>query len=321
MKFLLAAAALVSLLVVPRTTAFSLHVPRIETSRQCASTTRLYNQGGDNEGGGDTPFDVETARKQLESLLGSGEDSKESSDKTPQLSVESLLKSQDDISLPPQPPLSTIERDRRVAEIQALQRLEDSDEGLAGLWNLFYSERGSSAQALLEQADQLMGNPSSWKDCELVLTELIEQYGVYFVEPINRLATLYFLQGKFDDSYKLCRVILQIKPWHFGALSGIIQVCINKGDREQARVYAEQRLPPIAANTGMPPFDPNGPINPQRVEWVQRMVANAKERLQEAEQTMQQQFGKPEEYYQQKIPPQNSSESKPEINDEGDAWQ
>jgi hypothetical protein len=212
-----------------------------------------------------------------------------------------------------------------VAEIQLLKRLEEGDDATADLWNLWYSERGTTAQTLLKESQELMAqaNTKSWKECEQKLTALIEDYGIYFVEPVNRLATLYFLQGRFEDAYKLCQVVLQVKPWHFGALSGIVQVCIGMGDRNAARAWAERRLPNIAAGASVAPFavgdDDDGPVNPRRTEWVEKAVANAKDRLKASETDTQTTFfGKPEDYYSRR---QANSNEVLDKDGDGDAWQ
>ena len=126
---------------------------------------------------------------------------------------------------------------------------------------------------------------------------------MYFVEAVNRLATLYFLQGRFDDSYNLCRVVLHLKPYHIGALSGIVQVCIGRGDREEARFWAQRRLPTLASGTSFPPFtrstdgDGGAPRNPRRKKWCNQAINDAKKLLKIAEQNTSKSLGEPEDYY------------------------
>ena len=135
---------------------------------------------------------------------------------------------------------------------------------------------------------------------EKMLRQMIQTYGVYWVEPINRLATLLYMDGRLQESYKLCLVVLHLKPYHFGALSGIVAVCIGLGKREQARKWAEKRLPSLVASTSFPPFAKNGPTNPRRAEWVQKAVQQAQESLSHLEFQTQKDFGRPEAYYKNK---------------------
>jgi hypothetical protein len=216
--------------------------------------------------------------------------------------------------LPPPPPMSTMERARRLHEIQLLEQLEQSDDASEALWELFFSERGVHKQKLLGATDQLLANPETWKQCEEELRKLIEDArsvaedddrrpGVYFVEAVNRLATLYFLQGRLDDSYTLCRLVLHLKLWHFGALSGIVQVCIGLSHREEARFWAQKRMPTLVAGTSFPPFTEkrsNGAAsNPRRIEWCRQAIRNARARLKKAERNTTKSMGAPEDYYYQ----------------------
>jgi hypothetical protein len=289
------------------------NVYSLTSSKETARRSLLLYNTEKNEEEEPSPyasFDLDTERKRLESLVvGAGtKNTKTSKSTTPDemtttttFSLERFLKAKQ-ITIPPPPPLSTIERDRRLAEIDMLKALVDGDEASSQLWDLWYSERGAKALALLQQADQLMGDPTSWQECERILVALIDDYGIYFVEPVNRLATLYYLQGRMEWSYKLCQAILKVKPWHFGALAGIVQVCIGLGDRNAARVWSEKRLPTTIAGTSFPPFaspdDDDGPVNPRREEWVERAVVQAKELLKKAERDIKERyFGKPEDYY------------------------
>ncbi|EEC50652.1 predicted protein, partial [Phaeodactylum tricornutum CCAP 1055/1] len=94
------------------------------------------------------------------------------------------------------------------------------DDSVSNLWTLWYQERGVKAAAQLGEAEVLTGNPRGWIKAEAILRELISEYGVYWTEPVNRLATLYYIQGRLEEAEVLCKIVLQLKPWHFGALSG-----------------------------------------------------------------------------------------------------
>jgi len=293
-------------------------------------------EGNSSDGEKKSDFDVEAARQRLESMMGNGAGSKtsessadtsssSSSSSSPLQYFDDLLspsstETEKDIELPPPPPLSTIERDRRNAEIQLLKGLDVTNEASSELWTLWYSERGATAKKKLEAADKLMGNPKSWNMSEQSLRELIDEYGVYFVEPLNRLATLYFLQNKFDESYKVCLLILQVKPWHFGALAGIVQVCIGRGDIDGARHWATKRLPNLLLAEG-------GPDSPRRKEWVEKQVLAAEKQLAKVERETIRSFGKPDSYTTTtkgessgSAEEENFESGIQEFDDGGDAW-
>ena len=180
------------------------------------------------------------------------------------------------------PPLTTIGRSRCEAEISSLSSLIDSDDALSDLWTLWFAERGPRASQELMMAEQFaMGGPKYWEKAEEKLRKLIDEHGVHWSEPVNRLATLLYQQGRLRESKELCEVVLAVKPWHFGALSGIVMVCAGLGDANAARMWADRRLPPLR---------PDGDTTERRVEWVERTVREATKSLKRAEDMLQKEF-------------------------------
>ena len=173
------------------------------------------------------------------------------------------------------PPLTTIGRARLDAEMECLSELVDSDEPLSDLWSLWFSERGPEAARDLKAAEQLsMGGPQYWDEAEAKLRALIEEHGVHWAEPVNRLATLMYLRGRMKESKELCEIVLAVKPWHFGALSGVVMVCAGLSDVSGARMWADRRLPPLR---------PDGDTTERRILWVERAVKEALRAEQRAE--------------------------------------
>lgn len=184
------------------------------------------------------------------------------------------------------PPLTTLERQRKEAELHLLEQLQDGDDAIAELWTLWFHERGPQAAQRLVQAEEFTKSPSTYPSAEALLHELVQEYGVAWAEPVNRLATLYYLQGKHSESRALCELVLQVKPWHFGALSGLVQVLAQLHLPDQAREWASRRLPSWA---------PTGP-NRRRHVWVERAVHEAQLSLEEAEAHLRESWGPPDVY-------------------------
>lgn len=272
-------------------------------------------------------FDVEATRKKLESLVaGAGrldsfadalvsrkpEDPKPRPAFTPssieQETFASLTETPVlDISLPVRSPLTTIERERRQAELELLATLSQGDESLPDIWDLWFSERGSHAAKLLHRADDLINDGAQgWKEAEEILRGLIDEHGVYFAEPINRLATMYYLQGRLEEALTLNSIVLSVKPWHFGALSHIVMVYAALGENKKARQWAAFRLPT---------FSPNS-TSKRRSRWVDRAVAEATLLLDDGERELTKIFGSPDEGW---IETQNKLQSLYE--GDGGAWQ
>jgi hypothetical protein len=266
-----------------------------------------HEDEGDANNDDDDAFDVEKARKRFEALVGNTKEesfkattsSKQTFERLPNFgNNKNKIRSATiynnpsplpalDVVLPPANPLTTIERERRQVEIQLLAQLAEGDETVTDIWTLWFGERGSEAAKKLVRAEELTNeSPTLWKQAEDILRDLIQEYGVYWVEPLNRLSTLYYMQGRLDEAETLCKIVLAVKPWHFGALSGIVMVYAAQADSEKARMWAASRLPTFA---------PTGP-NRRRIAWAETAVASAQESLDIAEKRVQELFGPPDDY-------------------------
>lgn len=209
-----------------------------------------------------------------------------------------------DVGMAQAPPLlTTMERERREAEIRLLSKLESGDEVLTDLWTHWFQERGQQAAAQLAEAESLTSmGPGGCVKAEEILRDLIKTHGVWWAEPVNRLATLYYQQGKFEESGILCRMVLSVKPWHFGALSGIVMVYAALRDSEQACQWAARRLPS---------YSPKG-TKRRRSAWVRKAILDAHDSLLEAETRLKETFGKQDK---------QSSLSNDSLLLENDSWQ
>jgi hypothetical protein len=287
--------------------------------RSRSSVTALYMHSEDEHG---DFFDVESARRQLESLVTGGGTSRdlphnpeqehqqsslrpafasivspESSETLSALSATPTL----DMTLPARPPLTTIERERRLAEIKLLAQLNKGDESLSDIWNLWFSERGSQAADLLYEADELINQGhDGWEEAELILRALIEDFGVYFPEPLNRLATLYYLQGRYEEALRFNKLVLAVKPWHFGALSHIVMVYAALGDNERAREWAAFRLPTVGSAGS----------DRRWTRWVERAVVDSTVLLHQGEKKLAKLFGEPDKNW-----------IETQVENDADAWQ
>jgi hypothetical protein len=216
---------------------------------------------------------LETARGQFEQMMGMPKDNQEiveeeesytALDEEERLSIRTKTLKKFIKESPP--PLTAIMRERRLKEIELLSSLKTSDQGLNELWSLWFGERGPEAAEKLIHADDLM-NVESWSEAEDFLLNLIDEHSMHWVEPVNRLATLYYMERRYEESKALCEIVLDSKPWHFGALSGIVLVCTAMNDVSGARYWTEQRLPPHGE---------------RRFSWVENAIKEAKKSLKKA---------------------------------------
>ncbi|MEM7251993.1 MAG: tetratricopeptide repeat protein [Pseudomonadota bacterium] len=61
-------------------------------------------------------------------------------------------------------------------------------------------------------------------------------------EAWNKRATLYFLQGRDEESLADIQKVLELEPRHFGALCGFAQICMRVGDESSAAFGLERAL-------------------------------------------------------------------------------
>jgi len=279
--------------------------PRIPTKPHC----QFYGTDSNSEESKDENINLEAERQlRLESLLGVTTSNNENDDASkPSLSgdaTEAVRRSllnrpysdwKKVLDVGKAPLLTSIGRERLETEIQLLESLAESDGAISQLWDLWYTSRGPRAAEELMATEKLvaMGNPNAWKQAEEMLRKLIAKEGLYYVEPVNRLATLLFLQDRLEESLELCLLVLNLKPWHFGALSGIVMVYQGLGDTKGMMEFAGQRMPPLPKNmeekmqieaqalqrsvSGKSDLDDM--VVETRQTWVYRMVDQAKAAL------------------------------------------
>lgn len=273
----------------------------------------------------DGDFDLEAARQQLESLVTTEEQPQQ-----PMMAHETWpsarhidhhFQDMDDIDpshyvpatvemeLPPPPPLTSIERERRLAEIQLLEQLLHGDDALADLSTLWSQERGPDAARRLAHVEELAAQgPRKWTDAEDELRALIQEYGVRWAEPVHRLATLLYMQDRLEEAEEMSLAVLAVKPWHYGALSGLVMVYAGQKDPYRARQWAAHRLPSFCQEG----------LNRRRFTWVQAAVAQVRESLEESKDRLREAFGAPDEHIT--TPPGHHQVLEDDGNDD-DAWQ
>lgn len=166
------------------------------------------------------------------------------------------------VPIPTRPPLTTMERERRAAEMELLAELYNGDAVLPGIKQLWFSERGVQEQEQLILGDSCIGRgPDYWDESEELLTKLCHA-DPSFLEPYVRLAKLYCLQARFDEAEVLSKYIILIKPYHFVALETMVATYAAKGHVKSARFWSAKRLPAPSSRD-------------RRNEWVERALEDA----------------------------------------------
>ena len=115
------------------------------------------------------------------------------------------------------------------------------------IWKIWLTSDSATAQALMNQAITAMSVQEL--DAALKILDGLVKVHPEFMEAWNRRATLYFMQGKFEDSISDIAKVLEFEPRHFGALAGLGMIKERQGDSEAALVAFRAAL---AVNPHMP---------------------------------------------------------------------
>lgn len=87
------------------------------------------------------------------------------------------------------------------------------------LWRRWYTQKGAYGAQILVRSQTLFddGKPAA---AEALLTETLQGLPD-FAEAWNRRAVLYYLQERYWQAIADCEKVLEIVPYHFGALHGM----------------------------------------------------------------------------------------------------
>ena len=87
------------------------------------------------------------------------------------------------------------------------------------LWNYWYLEAGEVAEMQIRRGERLIGH-QKLEEAKVHFEKVIETYPE-FAEAHNKLATVLFLLGDFENSANECKITLKMNPHHFGAWHGM----------------------------------------------------------------------------------------------------
>jgi len=100
------------------------------------------------------------------------------------------------------------------------------------IWSVWANESTPEAVAQLAEASSAM-NAGAFDVAEKKLIAIVQAHPD-FAEAWNRRATLYFMQGRYEESLADISHVLDLEPRHFGALSGKGMVLRAQGKPAEA---------------------------------------------------------------------------------------
>jgi tetratricopeptide (TPR) repeat protein len=115
-----------------------------------------------------------------------------------------------------------------------------------GLWECWLSEQGAAARRQIEKGTQRM-NEGDLEGALDIFAKLLKKYPRW-AEAHNKQATVLYLLGNARLSYKVCQVVVELKPHHFGAWNGMA-LCAAQLEKWQAALDAARqalRIQPTA---------------------------------------------------------------------------
>ena len=140
------------------------------------------------------------------------------------------------VSLAGPMPSTADQRDPRLGELFiALAEAPDAAAALlveATIWRIWLDGGDSTLNALMAQGIEAM-NAHRFRDAAGRFTELI-LVAPAFAEAWNKRATVYYLMERHEDSVRDIERTLALEPRHFGAVSGMGLIFLERGDEEGA---------------------------------------------------------------------------------------
>jgi tetratricopeptide (TPR) repeat protein len=115
-----------------------------------------------------------------------------------------------------------------------------------GLWECWLNEQGPAARRQIEEGTRRM-NTGDLAGAMETFAKLIKKYPRW-AEAHNKQATALYLLGNARLSYKVCQVVVELKPHHFGAWNGMA-LCAAQLEKWPAALEAARqalRLQPTA---------------------------------------------------------------------------
>ena len=106
------------------------------------------------------------------------------------------------------------------------------------LWECWFNEQGTKARREMDKGIKLM-NDGELEAALKVFERLVEQYPRW-AEAHNKQATVFYLLGNPRLSMKACKIVVELKPHHFGAWNGMA-LCAAQLEKWQIALDAARK--------------------------------------------------------------------------------
>lgn len=134
------------------------------------------------------------------------------------------------LSLPQQHPVEILppELDTLFARLGAVAAAAEAYAIEDRIWELWISHPDPAAAERMNSAIAAIAR-RNYDEAQALLDDLVRAEPLW-PEAWNKRATLAFLRGRDEESLRNIRRTLLLEPRHFGALSGLAQICLRQGE-------------------------------------------------------------------------------------------
>jgi tetratricopeptide (TPR) repeat protein len=130
--------------------------------------------------------------------------------------------------------------DRLFAILHTSDDARELDVAQSLIWDIWIDHSNGEAARLMQRGIFAMANARTAEALQIFDDIIAIDPG--FAEAWNKRATLHFMMGDLDKSRADVERTLELEPRHFGALSGLGQIELLRGDREGAIKAFENAL-------------------------------------------------------------------------------
>jgi tetratricopeptide (TPR) repeat protein len=102
----------------------------------------------------------------------------------------------------------------------------------AALWAVWFRADSPENNQVLEEIRSLIGHRRL--DVAVSLSSRLIDRSPNFAEAYNQRAIAFFIQGRFEESAADCQRVLELNPYHFGAVGGLVQCQIQLNQPHEA---------------------------------------------------------------------------------------
>ena len=125
------------------------------------------------------------------------------------------------------------ELDQLFSTLSAAETLEESEKIITNIWQIWRTDTADSVNIQMMRRGIGFMEQGDYINAEAMFTRIINR-DHDFAEAWNKRATIRYLMGNLDGSEDDIYEVLKREPRHFGALSGLGMIYLQRGQLQSA---------------------------------------------------------------------------------------